>query len=102
MSGGRALSILDIEIGLEERFRQKGHDVRFVEWTATWSKLGCKNCLKSVTVTVNKYGGWTPSNDDLDKECRPNRTACRECDAVDGSGYNGNSDRCTCPGDSDE
>ena len=96
MSG--ALSILDIETGLEDRYEAKGHDVRYVEWTDKWSKLGCRNCLKSVTVTFG-HGGWILSSRDLDKECRPNRTTCRECDAVDQSGYNGNSNRCTCPGD---
>lgn len=69
MSGGKALSILDVERGLQERYELKGHDIRFVEWTATWSKLGCSRCLKSVVVTVNRFGGWKPSNTDLDKEC---------------------------------
>ncbi len=95
-----ALTILDIETGLEERYNLQGHDVRFVEWTDTWSKLGCKTCLKSVVVSVNEFGGWMLSNEDLDKKCRPNQpTKCKECDAVDQSGYNGSSDRCICPGD---
>ncbi len=63
-----ALTILDIETGLEERFGLQGHNVRYVEWTDAWSKLGCKTCLKSVVVTV-EGSGWSLSNRDLDKEC---------------------------------
>lgn len=63
-----ALSILDIETSFEERFKAKGHDVRYVEWTDKWSKLGCKRCLKSVVVTF-EHGGWILSSRDLDKEC---------------------------------
>lgn len=93
------LNLTDIETALEERWEARAHNIRYIAAGGDWSRLGCRNCGKSVKVTVNQYGGWRLSSRDLDNECRPNRTTCRECNAVDQSGYNGNSDRCTCPGD---
>ncbi len=63
-----AVSILDIETRFEDRYNAHGHNVRYVEWTDAWSKLGCKTCLKSVVVTV-EGSGWSLSNRDLDKTC---------------------------------
>ncbi len=70
MSGGRALSILDIETGLEERFEAHGHCIHYAGITYRHSSgLGCCKCRTSTRVSVNRFGGWVLSNDDLDKKC---------------------------------
>lgn len=66
---GRVLNLTDIETGLEERYELKGHDIHYIAAGRDWSRLGCSKCHRSVKVAVNQYGGWTPSNEDLDKEC---------------------------------
>ncbi len=70
MSGGRALSILDIETGLEERYELKGHCIHYAVIPNRSSPgLGCCKCQIGTKVSVNEHGGWKTSNDDLDKEC---------------------------------